>query len=47
MPEYTKSKLKQIKAQYDELVTNNTFNQVPFNSLNQLLVTKVTSLSRT
>lgn len=34
MPEYTKSKLKQIKAQYDELVANNTFNQVPFNSLN-------------
>lgn len=34
MPEYTKSKLKQIKAQYEELVANNTFNQVPFNSLN-------------
>lgn len=33
MNEYTKSKLKQIKAQYDELVANNAFNQAPFNSL--------------
>ena len=34
MSEYTKSKLKQIKAQYDELIVNNTFNQAPFNLLN-------------
>ena len=33
MSEYTKSKLKQIKAQYDELIRNNTFNQAPFNAL--------------
>ena len=33
MPEYTTLKLKQIKAQYDELVRNDTFNQAPFNLL--------------
>lgn len=34
MPEYTKSKLERIKTQYDELIENNTFNQTPFNLLN-------------
>lgn len=33
MTEYTTLKLKQIKAQYDELVRNDTFNQAPFNLL--------------
>lgn len=30
MPEYTALKLEQIKAQYDELIENGTFDQSPF-----------------
>lgn len=33
MNEYTKSKLEQIKAQYDALTRDYTFNQYPFNLL--------------